>query len=403
MKGNARAGRGDSRLRERAALASRFRIALVHSPVVVFNQDKALRYTWINSPVLCWAATEPIGRTDMDIVGGAEGERLTAIKQAVLESGVGARLEVPVTFNAETHYFDLTIDPLRDDVGAIEGIAGACTDITEIKRTAAEWERLTEELANTHRELVKRNLELEVLHKGKTEWLGMAAHDLRNPLSAILLNCEVLTAESAGMSREQMAVLRTIHSSGQSMLELLDELLDISAIETGNQGFFPEPTDLRSLIEASIALSRPLANRKGTDIKAQYPERIPTLTLDWRKMTQVFINLIGNSIKFCQNGGLVEVTVVLEPAHFVFHVRDNGPGISPDELESIFMPFQRGRGSASAQPGTGLGLAICKRIVERHGGRIWAENAVGGGAVLYLSLPLRGLGNGERRLSETDD
>jgi signal transduction histidine kinase len=147
------------------------------------------------------------------------------------------------------------------------------------------------------------------------------------------------------------------------------------------------------LIEASIALSRPLANRKGTHIKAQYPERIPTLTLDWRKMTQVFLNLIGNSIKFCQNGGLVEVTVMLEPAHLVFHVRDNGPGISPDELESIFMPFQRGSGSASAQPGTGLGLAICKRIVERHGGRIWAENAVGGGAVLYLSLPLRGLGN----------
>src|SRR3954468_12516844 len=79
----------------------------------------------------------------------------------------------------------------------------------------------------------------------------------------------------------------------------------------------------------------------------------------------------------------------LPPAHLVFHVRDNGPGISPDELESIFMPFQRGRGSAPAQPGTGLGLAICKRIVEHHGGRIWAENAVGGGAVLYLSLPLR--------------
>ena len=172
------------------------------------------------------------------------------------------------------------------------------------------------------------------------------------------------------------------------MLELLDELLDISAIETGNQGFFPAPTDLRSLIEASIALSRPLANRKGTEIKAQYPERIPTVTLDWRKMTQVFLNLIGNSIKFCQNGGLVEVTVVLEPADLVFHVRDNGPGISSDELESIFMSFQRGRGSASRHPGKGLGLAICKRIVDLHGGRIWAENGADGGTAFYLSLPL---------------
>src|SRR3954447_1819200 len=154
---NGSAGGLDSRLREGAALARRFRMALAHSPVVVFTQDKALRYTWINSPVLYWAAKEHIGRTDIDIVGGAEGERLTAIKQAVLESGVGARVEVPVTFNAETHYFDLTIDPVRDDVGAIEGIACACTDITEIKRTATELERLTEELANAHRELAKRN------------------------------------------------------------------------------------------------------------------------------------------------------------------------------------------------------------------------------------------------------
>src|SRR3954453_11625481 len=102
---NGSAGGLDSRLREGAALARRFRMALAHSPVVVFNQDKALRYTWINSPVLCWAAKEYLGRTDMEIVGGTDGERLTAIKQAVLEGGVGTRVETSVTFNAETHYF----------------------------------------------------------------------------------------------------------------------------------------------------------------------------------------------------------------------------------------------------------------------------------------------------------
>src|SRR5262245_39716500 len=101
--GYRRAGEANTRLRDEAALAERFRIALAHSPVVVFNQDKLLRYTWINSPTLCWPAKEYIGRTDMDIVGGAEGESLTAIKQAVLDSGVGTRVEVRVTLNYETH------------------------------------------------------------------------------------------------------------------------------------------------------------------------------------------------------------------------------------------------------------------------------------------------------------
>lgn len=194
-------------------------------------------------------------------------------------------------------------------------------------------------------------------------------------------------AEFEQTTGEQMAGLRAIHSSSQLMLKLLDGLMDISAIETGNQGFFPEPTDLRSLIEESISFSRPLANRRDTRITTQYPERIPIVSLDRRQMTQVFLNLIGNSIKFCQNGSMVQVTVVAEPANLLVEVRDNGPGILPEELEAIFMPFQRGRGTSSA-PGAGLGLAICKRIVERHGGRIWAENAVAGGAVFYVFFPL---------------
>jgi len=104
-------------------------------------------------------------------------------------------------------------------------------------------------------------------------------------------------------------------------------------------------------------------------------------------MTQVFLNLIGNAIKFCGNGSHVYVTVVDQPTNVLVSVQDNGPGIPPDELGSIFMPFQRSRGSVSAQPGTGLGLAICKRIVERHDGQIWAENAIDGGAVFFVSLP----------------
>ena len=164
-------------------------------------------------------------------------------------------------------------------------------------------------------------------------------------------------------------------------------MLDISVIESGRQRLSLEPTDLRSLVEESIALSRPLAHQKGTQIEALYPETSPVVTLDRRKMLQVLQNLIGNAIKYSPSGAKIEVTIVAEGRNVLITVRDNGPGIPHDELDAIFSPFHRTR-AAGTEHGTGLGLAICKRIVERHGGKIWAENAVGGGAVFRVSLDL---------------
>ena len=376
-----REGKAETPLRDGAALAEHFSIALAQAPVVVFNQDKLLRYTWINSPVLCWAVKEYIGRTDNEIVGGAEGERLTTIKKQVLETGVPTRSEAAVTFNSETHYFDLTVKPLRNGVGSIEGVTCACTDITPLRRALAQQERLNEELA-------KRNAELEALHQEKTYWLAVAAHDLRNPLLAILFGCEALKAEPSAMTVEQLSVLGRMQSSLACMSTLLDDLLDISAIELGQHGAVREPIDLWWLIKEAVTLSLPLANRKGIHIEAPHPGPIPNITLDRPKMMRVFLNLIGNSIKFCQKGTLIQIQVTLKPTNLVVYLQDNGPGVPAQELESIFLPFKRGEGPGSFQPGHGLGLAICKRIVELHGGRIWAENATGGGAVFCLSLPL---------------
>jgi PAS domain S-box-containing protein len=375
----------EARLREHE---ERFRVALQNSPVVVFNQDRELRYTWINSPVLGWADQDYLGRTDMEILGEADGQRLTTIKRAVLESGVGVRVETPVTFRGEVHYFDLNVAPMRGDAGAIQGVTCACTDITAIKRAAAERERLVEELANAQRELSQRNLELERLNKEKTDWLGIAAHDLRNPLSAIIFGCELLMQDLSAPVPEQRAILESIHSSGEFMLKLLGDVLEISVIETGEQRFSPELTDVRSFVEEAIALSRPLADRKKTRIEARYPEWLSPVALDRPKMFQVLLNLIGNAIKFSPVGANIQITVDQERTNVRISVRDNGPGIPEDELGSIFSPFYRSQRSASTQPGTGLGLAICKRIVERHGGRIWAENAIAGGAVFQLTLPL---------------
>jgi signal transduction histidine kinase len=237
----------------------------------------------------------------------------------------------------------------------------------------------------TGRKLLEERL--ETLDKEKTHWLAMAAHDLRNPVSAIMANSQLLEQELAGASAESVESLRNINSSSQFLLELLDDLLDLSAIESGTPGFTPERTDLRSMVAESFALVRHLASRKGLCIEARYGEELPALNLDRRQMTQVLFNLLGNAIKFCPDGARVNITVLRRAGNVDIDVQDNGPGIPPYGLETIFMPFQR-LAQASNQRGTGLGLAICKRIVERHGGRIWAENAIAGGAVFHVSLPL---------------
>jgi PAS domain S-box-containing protein len=364
----------------------RFRVALEHSPVVVFNQDRDLRYTWINSPVLAWAEQAYLGRTDKEIVDGPEGEELMAIKRAVLDSGVGSRVETVVTFKGERHYYDLTVEPMRDSTGSIQGVTCCVTDITPMRRAAAERERLIDELAQTQRELLKRNLELETLHTEKARWFGMANHDLRNPLSAILANCELFIDE-APIPGEQHSAIRAIYSCSQFMLQLLDDVLDFSVIESGSQRLCLEATDLRSLVEESIALFRPLAHRKGMQIDVLCQKPSPVITVDRRKILQVLQNLIGNAIKYSQSGAQIELAIVTEGRNVLVTVRDNGPGLPNDELSSIFTPFHRTIAADSAH-GTGLGLAICKRIVESHGGEIWAENAVGGGAVFRVSLTL---------------
>ena len=124
----------------------RFRVALKNSPVVVFSQDLELRYTWIHAPVLSWAEQEYLGRTDAEIIGGEDGDRLMAIKQAALRSGEPVRTEVIITFRDQEYYFDLTVEPLHNRQGALAGITCAAVDITSIKRAQQEREQLVQKL-----------------------------------------------------------------------------------------------------------------------------------------------------------------------------------------------------------------------------------------------------------------
>ena len=259
-----------------------------------------------------------------------------------------------------------------------------------------ELTRLNNELAAAQRELARKNAELARLNEQKNRFLGLAAHDLRNPLHVISGYAQFLLDESAGrLDPEQLDFVGTIIRSSRFMLELVDDLLDVSKIEAGRLGLELREADLRALVGRNVELNRRLAERKKINILFTAPEDISPLPLDASKIEQVLNNLIGNAVKFSPRGSTVEVALARGEggAGAVVSVTDAGPGVPAGELDEIFKPFSRAsvRGT-EGERSTGLGLAIVKRIVEGHGGRISVRDAPGGGATFAFSLPAGGAG-----------
>jgi signal transduction histidine kinase len=253
-----------------------------------------------------------------------------------------------------------------------------------------ELTRLNNELVTAQRELVKRNVELEKLNETKNQFIGIAAHDLRNPLQVIEGYSQVLAdGLLGGLSPEQQKVIAVIRKNSDFMLRLVTDLLSISEVEAGKLHLELQETELAPLVEKNVELNRLLAGQKQIDISLSRDEGLPSLRVDAPKIEQVLNNLIGNAIKFSHPSTSVEVSVARRERDVVVAVRDEGQGIPPDELDRLFIPFERlsVRGTAGEQS-TGLGLTIAKRIVEGHGGEIWVRSRVGAGSTFSFSLPL---------------
>jgi len=253
-----------------------------------------------------------------------------------------------------------------------------------------ELSRLNNELATAQRELAKKNAELGRLNDLKNQFLGIAAHDLRNPLEVILAYSDFLLNEAdTKLDAQQVGFIHKINSSSEFMLALVNDLLDISRIEAGRLELELSPIDVAALVSRNVSLNRVLAAKKEIDISLEHDESVGRMMLDAPKIEQVLNNLIGNAIKFSPPGSRVEVKLARFDERVIISVTDEGPGISPEELEKLFRPFERGRAQSTAgEKSTGLGLAIVKRIITGHGGDIRVESATGKGAVFSVSLPL---------------
>ncbi|MFH1498998.1 MAG: response regulator [Verrucomicrobiota bacterium] len=232
--------------------------------------------------------------------------------------------------------------------------------------------------------------QLGAANAAKNKFLGMAAHDLRNPLASIRGLAEFLEDPSIGpLNPEQLDLVRTIHAASQSMLRLVNELLDVSVIESGELRLATAPTDIVQLVEKSIRLARIDAAKKLTTIVLAPPPAISgPFVIDPDKITQVVDNLLSNAVKYSPPGAMIDVAVTPLPSACRISVRDQGPGIPDHERDRLFQDYGRlSNKPTGGEQSTGLGLAICRKIVEAHRGEISADNLPGHGCEFSFTLP----------------
>jgi len=242
----------------------------------------------------------------------------------------------------------------------------------------------------THLRLRRQQLELKELNALKDRFLGMAAHDLRNPLGAIMSFSVYLAEEfSPSLTESQAEMFDIIGKSSHFMLGLINNLLDVSVIESGHLNLDQQLIDIKALITRSVKINSVLTTTKNMTITVSCPEQLPQVFADPNKIEQIINNLISNAIKYSQPGTEITVTLCCDNNEVIISVADQGPGIPETEQHKLFKAFGKTtvRPTSKEESSTGLGLHIVKKIIEAHGGKIWFKSELAKGTEFFFSLP----------------
>jgi len=262
--------------------------------------------------------------------------------------------------------------------------------VVDLLQTFATQSALAIQNARLFRELEEKGRELEIASKHKSEFLANMSHELRTPLNAILGYTELILDKIYGEVTEKVQeVLGRLEKNGRHLLGLINDVLDLSKIEAGRLRLSLSEYSMAEVVQTVFTSIEALAAEKKLELKVMVPTDLTTGKGDEQRIAQVLLNLLGNAIKFTEQGEVsVEVTVSNEM--FLVSVSDTGPGISEAEQKRIFEEFQQADSSSTREKGgTGLGLSIAKGIIEMHGGRIWVESTLGKGSTFRFTLPVR--------------
>lgn len=254
------------------------------------------------------------------------------------------------------------------------------------KSLELEVAKKTGELKNSNELLQNANIKLTELDKLKSYFLSMVSHELKTPLTAVKTSSEFLL-ESDPDPNARKEMLELIIKSTDRLTRMVNDLLDISRIESGRMKYEKEIVDLRYIVNAAIENIKKEAQDKGLTLKTDIPEDLSKIYADKDKLIQVFLNLLSNALKFTNRNGSVEIKAIEFEKIIEVHVKDNGVGIPPEEIDKIFDKFyQVDNTSTRSYGGSGIGLAITKGIVEGHGGTIRVESKQGSGSDFIVTL-----------------
>jgi len=292
--------------------------------------------------------------------------------------------------NGEIVWLSTSGVPILDERGNLLGYRGADIDITERKRAEEELKEKNAQLRAQHQELTEKSREVEKASQAKSEFLASMSHELRTPLNAIIGFSElILDGVPGDINKEQRQCLSDVLSSGQHLLNLINDVLDLSKVEVGKIELRLQNLNLADVINNVVQTVKPMLDDNRHKLRVSVEEELPQVRVDKSRLKQIFLNLLGNAIKFTPAGGKLDIEVSRKGDWYQVSVVDNGIGIKQEDQERIFEAFtQADTLPDGKKEGTGLGLALTKQLVELCGGKIWVESKYGKGSKFTFTLPL---------------
>ena len=370
--------------RELAESHDRYRELVESSNSIILRLDTSYRVTFFNEfaqRFFGFPADEILGRSVFDTI--VPDEETTGRDLRHLIEDVAANPEryaslenENVRRNGERVWIAWTNRPVYDAEGALEGLLFIGNDISALKAT--------------ERELVVAKEAAEAADRTKSAFLATMSHELRTPLNSIIGFSGILQQGLAGpLNDEQRKQLGMVQSSARHLLDLINDVLDISRIEAGRLDLVVEEFDVAASVDRVIEAVHPLAERKGLWTRREVAGELARFPGDRRRVEQVLLNLVANAVKFTERGGCT-VRCLGAADRVVLSVQDTGIGIDAADIPSLFRPFQQvDQGLARRHEGTGLGLSICERLVTMMGGSVRVESRPGAGSTFTVVLPVR--------------
>jgi two-component system, cell cycle sensor histidine kinase DivJ len=370
----------------RADALDDYRLMVENTPDMLTRHDDRGRVAFA-SP----AAEQVLGEPAQSVTGEGLFERvhvadrpayLTALSHAIADHAqtvVEIRLRRSAPAEATSYvWVEMSFSPLpKSGSGAI----GATRDISGRKACEAELLRARDEAGSASR--------------AKTQFLANVSHELRTPLNAMIGFSEILNRELFGAigDARYRDYARLIVESGEHLLNVVNDVLDLSKIEAGKFQIAKEPVDVAALVAVCCDIMRHAAEQRSLSLTVSVASDLPALAADKRACKQMLLNVIANAIKFTEPGGFVRVGARLEGANIELSVADNGIGIAKHDLPKLGNPFvQANNGSDRGQGGSGLGLSVVSGLAQLHGGRLELASTLGEGTIATIILPLEGLG-----------